>query len=251
MNNSNIKISIITVVKNGMPYLKNCLKSFQSQNYENKEHIIICSKSSDNTLKFLNTVKYKNTKIYFENKNMNLYEALNFASKKIGGNLIGYLHADDIFYNKSVLKNVVSEFNNNDIVYGNIIITKKNNIKNPFRVWKNLEINKFKKKFLITPPHTGVFYKEKIIKKIKYNTNYNISSDYDFLIKIFFKNKFKKKYLNKFLIIMRHGGLSTNLNSFTKKMYEDIKILSYHKKNFLIFYIIKLIYKFAQLFIKR
>ena len=37
------KISIITVVKNGMPYLDDCLKSFQLQNYPNKEQIVLSS----------------------------------------------------------------------------------------------------------------------------------------------------------------------------------------------------------------
>ena len=37
----NPKISIITVVKNGMPYLIDCLKSFRLQDYSNKEHILM------------------------------------------------------------------------------------------------------------------------------------------------------------------------------------------------------------------
>jgi len=59
---SSPKISIITVVKNGMPYLIDCLKSFQLQNYPNKEHIIIYSDSSDSTEEFLLSKK-KNIKI--------------------------------------------------------------------------------------------------------------------------------------------------------------------------------------------
>ena len=47
------KISIVTVVKNGMPYLSDCLKSVQLQDYKNKEHIIIYSSSQDNTEEFL------------------------------------------------------------------------------------------------------------------------------------------------------------------------------------------------------
>ena len=35
------KISIVTVVKNGMPYLTDSIKSFQLQSHENKEHVII------------------------------------------------------------------------------------------------------------------------------------------------------------------------------------------------------------------
>ena len=54
---SSLKISIITVVKNGMPYLIDCLKSFQLQNYSNKEHIIIYSDSTDGTEEFFLTKK--------------------------------------------------------------------------------------------------------------------------------------------------------------------------------------------------
>ena len=47
MNNK--KISIITVVKNGMPYIKSAIKSFELQDYRDKELIIIYSKSDDGT----------------------------------------------------------------------------------------------------------------------------------------------------------------------------------------------------------
>ena len=50
------KISIITVVKNGMPLLKEAIKSFDNQEYENKEHIIVYSSSSDDTEKYLNLI---------------------------------------------------------------------------------------------------------------------------------------------------------------------------------------------------
>ena len=56
---NNPKISIITVVKNGVPYLSDCLKSFQLQDYPNKEHIIIYSNSNDGTEEFLLSKKKK------------------------------------------------------------------------------------------------------------------------------------------------------------------------------------------------
>ena len=51
------KISIITVVKNGMPYLKNAIESFDKQEYLNKEHVIVFSKSNDGTEQYLETQK--------------------------------------------------------------------------------------------------------------------------------------------------------------------------------------------------
>ena len=41
-----MKVSIITVVKNGMPFLKDAIKSFELQEYKNKELIIVYSKIS-------------------------------------------------------------------------------------------------------------------------------------------------------------------------------------------------------------
>ena len=43
-----------------MPYLSDCLKSFELQDYVNKEHIIIYSNSNDGTEEFLLSQKKKN-----------------------------------------------------------------------------------------------------------------------------------------------------------------------------------------------
>ena len=48
----NPKITIVTVVKNGMPYIEDSINSFNIQKYKNKELIIICSKSFDGTENF-------------------------------------------------------------------------------------------------------------------------------------------------------------------------------------------------------
>ena len=55
-----IKISIITVVKNGMPHLKDCIKSIKNQTFKNIEHIVIYTDSTDGTLKLLKKNKKKN-----------------------------------------------------------------------------------------------------------------------------------------------------------------------------------------------
>ena len=54
-----MKISIITVVKNGMPFLKESMKSFNSQNYKNKELIIVYSDSTDATVEYIKKIKKK------------------------------------------------------------------------------------------------------------------------------------------------------------------------------------------------
>ena len=51
------KISIITVVKNGMPFLKSAIMSFNLQSYKNKELIIVYASSNDGTEEYLQNFK--------------------------------------------------------------------------------------------------------------------------------------------------------------------------------------------------
>ena len=88
------KISIVTVVKNGMPFLKDCIKSFQSQNFSSKELIIIYSKSEDNTEQYLKKIK-GNIRVFKDLKYKNKFGPLNFGIKKASGKYIFFMDVDD------------------------------------------------------------------------------------------------------------------------------------------------------------
>jgi glycosyltransferase len=192
----NSKISIITVVKNGMPYLSDCLKSFQLQDYLNKEHIIIYSNSNDNTEEFLLSQK-KNIKILKRDKKFNnKWDCLNLGAKLATGDIIGILHADDIFYNKNTLSNVAKNFTDEfQFIYGNILFCEKNNILKVKREWisEKIDINKLKYGWMA--PHPSFFVRKKILLKNKYINHYNISGDYHFMLSLF-QQKFKYKFLS-------------------------------------------------------
>ena len=49
-----LKISIITPTFNSEKYLERCIKSIQSQDYNNIEHIIIDGESTDETKNIIN-----------------------------------------------------------------------------------------------------------------------------------------------------------------------------------------------------
>jgi glycosyltransferase len=240
------KISIITVVKNGMPYLEDCLKSFQLQNYPNKEQIVICSKSEDFTIDYLKNYKKKNVKIFFDNKATNKFEALNLGTKYCSGDIIGILHADDIFYSENTLNFVSKNFPKNDIVYGNVIISNQKNILLVKRFWRSSSFNSKKFFYGWMPPHTSIFIKKKIISY--YDNKYKIAGDYDFIIRNFKNKNFLKKYLDKTMIIMRTGGDSSKIKFFLKKFLEDYSIYKKHFNTNLTFVIIffKIISKIFQ-----
>ena len=77
------------------------------------------------------------------------------------------------------------------------------------------------------PPHTSIFFKKHLLNEIGYyDENFIISSDYDFIIRLFRKEKIKFFYLDKFIVKMRSGGISNkNIKNILIKMKEDFKIM--------------------------
>jgi len=237
------KISIITCCKNSMPYLKDNIKSIENQNYKNYEQLFILSKSNDGTCEFL---KQKRKKI-FKLETNNIYKCINFGIKKSKGDIIFLLHSDDKIISKNLFKKINHLFQNKDVdfIYGNCLITKRDNIKKVIRKWKSKNIKKSKNFMIDLPAHTSFFIKKIIYQKINYDTSYYISSDFDFLIKIF--KKFSGLYFDYNFIYMRTGGTSSKIRNFKNKMIEDILIIKkYYLFSFLIIYLLKLLFKIKQ-----
>lgn len=240
-------ISIITVVKNGMPYIADALKSFDSQNFINKELIVVYSKSTDRTLEFLNLNKHKIDKLIIDDTGKNKFDAINLGIKHSSGKILGLLHADDFFYDCNTLSIVNNYFQKRsiDVLYGDCAFVDRFNITKVLRYWKSepFSHNKLLKGWM--PPHTTLFVKKKIIES--YNTDYKYSSDFDFIINLFKKN-YSVFYLNKIITIMRSGGDSAKF--LMKKILEDYQIFKKNKLQ-IKFFFFKYLSKINQLFTKK
>ena len=219
-----MKISIITVVKNGLPLLKSAIKSIKNQKkIENLEHIIVCAPSTDGTEEYLDTLS--DVKIILDNVSSTKFGSINKGINIASGDIVGLLHADDIFYDEHTLYNISKEFyDKNDVVYGNVLFCDKENISIITREWISSIFKKRKLYFGWMPPHTSLFVRNDILKSNLYEENYPISGDYLFLLKLLYNQNIKIKYLNNFITIMRNGGDSTKLKNSINKLNEDLKI---------------------------
>lgn len=232
-----------------MPYLSSAINSAKKQTYKNFEHIFIVSSSTDNTENYLKRLIYNKKKIFFYNTG-NLYNCINYGIKKSLGEIIFLLHSDDVLNDKNILQTVSKEFKKNiDLVYGNINICRRNNINKIIRKWTSnvIKNNMFLPANL--PPHTSLFIKKNVFNFVKnYNTSYRISSDFDFLIRVFKNNKLQKKFIYKTIVLMRSGGISSKFKYTYNRIREDFKILrKYYPKYFIVIYLTKLFNKFIQL----
>ena len=231
-------ITVITIVKNGMPILKDCINSVKSQNLKNIEHIIVYSDSKDGTLLYLK----KKKKFIIDKNSQNKFGSLNLGIKKSTGNYIGILHSDDLFFSNKTLSNVskILKKKKPDILYGNLLYVKKNNVSKIIRKWISTKYRKNKILSGWIPPHPTLFVKREILLNNLYSENFPISGDYDFMIRLFKKN-LQVYFYDTFITIMRFGGDSNkSIFNILKKMQEDYLIL---KKNNIKFPLIKLLQK--------
>ena len=94
--------------------------------------------------------------------------------------------------------------------------------------------------------------KKNIITKLNYyDTNYSISSDMDFLIRLSNIKKLKYVYIDKFLVMMKGQGLSTAKKNLFSKLIQDLHILyKYFNLFFFIIYFHKIKFKIFDFFKK-
>jgi glycosyltransferase involved in cell wall biosynthesis len=91
-----LKISIITISFNAKATIEKTLQSVANQSHKNIEHIIIDGGSKDNTLEICNSFPHISKIISEPDKGV--YDAFNKGLKLATGDIIGFLNADDVFY---------------------------------------------------------------------------------------------------------------------------------------------------------
>lgn len=222
MDNSNIKVSIVTVTYNSEQYLKRCIESVKNQKYSNIEYIIIDGHSKDRTLEIIDKY-YKQGIInkYISEPDNGIYDAMNKGIDLASGEVIALLNSDDEYFDENTIERISNLFGNDiDFVYGDVVYIRKNN--RYFRYWKTGELNLKKIRYGWQIPHPAFFVRTNIAKEMKYNLNYKIASDFDFILRIILKYR-KYRYVSYPLVKMRFGGKSTKNVSNMKKGNEEIK----------------------------
>lgn len=226
------KISIITPNYNSGNLLQQCTDSIYAQlgvgtNFE-LEHIIIDGYSSDQSLNFL-TQAYKYTKV-IDQKPAGVYSAMNIGLSFSTGEIIAFLHADDMYADTTVLKSVkhLMEQDNISLVYGNLTIVNRLKTEKIERKWVAgpFAVGKLRNGWM--PPHPTLFVKRNVYDNIGlFDETFRISGDYDWIIKAFAVYKEEISYLEKDMVIMRSGGVSNSsqLGAFFDKSFEDFNII--------------------------
>lgn len=121
-----MKISVITTTYNSIDRLKHCIKSVSKSNISNLEHIIIDDGSTDNTVKYMNSLENENIS-FFSVGRLGRAKALNVGIEYSNGDYVCILDADDLMLSEnfdflvSYLEKNVSLLEKYSIIFGHVL----------------------------------------------------------------------------------------------------------------------------------
>lgn len=245
MYHNNIKVSVITVCFNSSQTILDTINSVNIQDYKNIEHIFIDGGSSDDTLGIIKS-NSKREKIIISEKDSGIYDAMNKGLKKATGDVIGFLNSDDLFTNINVVSLIMTLMSDSNIVVGGIeMINSKNKI---IRKWMPKTYNPYKIEDNFYP-HPAFYIKNNLLVRVGYyNLIYEISSDFDWMLRCLLKSNNKVSILEEYIVTMRLGGKSTkNIRNILKGNIEIINSLKNNLNiNSLLYIIKRILYKSKQ-----
>ena len=223
-----MKVSIITATYNSAATIADTLKSLEGQTYPDIEYIIIDGASKDNTLDFIKQHSSRVTTMISE-PDKGIYDALNKGINAATGDIVGFLHSDDLFAYPDAVKDIVATFKNSncEASYADLEYVSKDDTDKIIRLWKSGAYSRDKLKNGWMPPHPTFYMKRDLYKKHGlFDLNFNIAADYDALLRYLWTNKVKLSYVPKVVMKMRVGGASNrSLKNIIEKTKEDISAL--------------------------
>jgi len=224
-----MKVTIITVALNNAEYIEACIQSVINQDYENIEYIVIDGGSTDGTKEKI--LEYRNYISYFvSEKDYGMYDALNKGINNASGDIVGFLHSDDVFFDSDVLSYISNCFADEsiDALYGDVVFTKQNDINKIVRYYSSKKFDKKLFKYGYMPAHTSFFARKNVYDRFGYfKTDYSIAADFEQLLRFILIHSIETKYCERVFIKMRMGGKSNaslkNILTLNKEIMKACK----------------------------
>ncbi|MEI8178546.1 glycosyltransferase family 2 protein [Aestuariivirga sp.] len=114
-----MKISVLTVCRNAEGTIERTIASFLSQDYAQKEMIVIDGASNDRTVAIAEGLQSPHVRILSE-PDRGMYDALNKGLAIYAGDVVGVLNADDRYHDDHVLSRAAEALEDHDAIHGDL-----------------------------------------------------------------------------------------------------------------------------------
>jgi glycosyltransferase involved in cell wall biosynthesis len=223
-----LKISVITAVHNNRETISAALDSALGQSGVDIELVVIDGGSTDGTLEVLRSYADR-LHVLVSEPDRGIYDALNKGIQRASGEVVGFLHSDDMFADAGVLSRIAAAFADPGVgaVYGDLLYVRKDNPDQVVRYWRSGEFSGRRLGWGWMPPHPTLYIRRHVYEQHGlFDTSFRIAADYDFILRTLGQNRVGVCYIPEVLVKMRVGGASNrSLSNIMRKSSEDLRAL--------------------------
>ena len=198
------------------------------QTYANCEHIIVDGASTDGTVDVINH-HINQIALFKSEPDEGIYDALNKGIEMATGDVVGFLHADDLYASDDALSKIAKAFEDPTVcaVYGDLEYVSQQDTTKVIRRWQSNSFNQRDLGWGWMPAHPTLYVRRDWYSKVGgFDISYRIAADYLSILKLFIQPGFKAEYIPNVLVTMRLGGASNkSIKAIVKKSKEDWRAL--------------------------
>ena len=217
------------MVYNGGSTIVDTMKSVLSQTYHDIEYIVVDGCSTDGTVDRVKEYAplFDGRMKWVSEKDRGLYDAMNKGIAMSTGDVVGILNSDDFFTANDVIERVAEAFKTSEIdaVYGDIHFVRDGNLNKCVRYYSSKRFHPRWLRYGFMPAHPSFYARREVYQRAGgYKTDYAIGSDYEMMVRLFYRHHIRAKYLPFDFVTMRTGGTSTrNLRSRQQLIKDDVR----------------------------
>jgi glycosyltransferase len=223
-------ISVVTAVLNRAGTLAEALASVQAQQGVAVQHVVIDGASTDGGLELLRA-QGDRIAVLVSEPDEGIYHALNKGLARATGDIIGFLHSDDVFAHDRVLARVMAAFADPAVeaAYGDLDYVTQDATR-VLRRWRSGPYGRSRLARGWMPPHPAFFARRSVYERLgAFDTSFRIAADYDWLLRVLGSGAVHPAYIPEVLVKMRWGGASNrSLARLLRKSREDLLALRRH-----------------------
>lgn len=223
-------VSVVTAVLNRAGTLAEALTSVQAQQGVRIQHVVIDGASTDGSLQLLRA-QGDRVSVLVSEPDEGIYDALNKGLARATGDIIGFLHSDDVYAHDRVLARVVAAFDDPAVeaAYGDLDYVTQDATR-VLRRWRAGHYSHGRLARGWMPPHPAFFARRSVYERLgTFDTSFRIAADYDWLLRVLGSGDVQPAYIPEVLVKMRWGGASNrSLERLLRKSREDLLALRRH-----------------------
>lgn len=208
---SPLNVSIVTVCFNSEQTIGQALSSVAEQSWPHVQHIVVDGGSTDGTL---DVIKAQGAHVatLISEPDKGIYDAMNKGVAAANGDVIAFLNSDDHYARPDVIEQIAQIMGNErlDALLGD---TEFYDPSRPERAVRRYDSSRFRPERIAwgwMPAHPGLFMRRAVYDAAgPFKTDYRIAGDFEFIARVFSKQRLRYRHLDEVLVKMRIGGVST------------------------------------------